>query len=192
MARRSLVAAEKKALRDGSLIVFIDESGFYLLPRVTRTYAPRGETPIIKALLSYNQLSMMSGITMCGRLYTLTRKRALNSGDSVRFLKHLRSRTQSKLLVIWDGSPIHPKEVSAFMAAGGASDIQLEPLPAYAPDLNPTEGVWQHFKHVELRNVSCKSLERLRQELNLAILRLRSKPHLIKSFFGGAGLLIKS
>jgi hypothetical protein len=62
----------------------------------------------------------------------------------------------------------------------------------YAPDLNPDEGVWQYLKNVELRNVSCKDLKHLRQELQLAIMRLRNKPQLIQSFFGQAGLPIKS
>lgn len=62
----------------------------------------------------------------------------------------------------------------------------------FAPDLNPAEGVWHHLKNVELRNVSCQDLYHLRHELNLAIMRLRSKPRLIKSFFAGAGLPLKN
>lgn len=172
--------------------MFIDESGFYLLPGLVRTYAPQAQTPIIKTLLSYDHLSVMSGITMDGRLLTLTRKRALTSMESVRFLKHVKHQRQSKLLVVWDGSPIHRKEVTRFMADGGAKHIQLEQLPAYAPELNPAEGVWQHLKHVELRNVCCKDLSHLGRELHLAMMRLRSKPHLIRSFFAGAGLSIKT
>jgi transposase len=172
--------------------VSIDEAGFYLLPGLVKSYAPRGRTPIIKSFLTYDHLSVMSGITMAGNLYTLMRERALNSRDSVRFLKHLRRKINSKLMVVWDGSPIHRKEVTQFMQAGGARDIYLEQLPAYAPDLNPDEGVWQQLKNVELRNVSCKDLAHLRCELSLAIQRLRSKPRLIQSFFAGAGLSIKS
>jgi len=78
------------------------------------------------------------------------------------------------------------------MAEGGAKYIHLEPLPAYAPDLNPDERGWQHLKHLELRNVSCPDVRHLRDELSLAIMRLRSKPRLIKSFFAGAGLPIKN
>lgn len=192
LAHRSLAGVEKKARQDRLTIVFIDESGFYLLPGVVRTYAPRAQTPIIKTLLSYAHLSVMSGITMDGHLLTLTRKRALTSVDSVRFLKHVKYQRQSKLLVIWDGSPIHRKEVTRFMADGGAAYIHLEQLPAYAPELNPAEGVWQHLKHVELRNVCCKDLSHLGRELTLAMMRLRSKPHVIRSFFAGAGLSIKT
>lgn len=74
------------------------------------------------------------------------------------------------------------------MAEGGAERIHLEPLPAYAPELNPDEGIWQHLKHVELRNVCGQSLPELRGELERAIARLRRKPHIIRSFFTEAGL----
>jgi hypothetical protein len=63
-------------------------------------------------------------------------------------------------------------------------------LPAYAPDLNPDEGAWQHLKHVELRNVCCLNLGHLHHQLDLATLRLRRKPHVILSFFAGAGLAL--
>lgn len=66
--------------------------------------------------------------------------------------------------------------------------VQLEKLPAYAPDLNPDEGVWQHLKHVEMRNLYCTDLHHLSVELNLAVKRLHKKPSLIQSFFVGAGL----
>ncbi len=167
----------------------MDESGFYLLPAAVRSYAPCGETPILKVFQTRDHLSVMSGVTPQGWLFTMTRYDALNGSDSVRFLKHLLSQTERKLLIIWDGSPIHRNiDVRTFLANGAAKQIHLERLPAYAPDLNPDEGTWQHLKHVELRNVCCFDLHHLHQQLNLAILRLRRKPHLIKSFFARAGL----
>jgi transposase len=172
--------------------VFIDEAGFYLVPGLVRTYAPRGETPILSSFQTYDHLSIMSGVTMGGKLYTLVRDTALTSLESVVFLKHVRRETKSKLLVIWDGSPIHHREVTTFMENGGARYIHLEQLPPYAPELNPDEGVWEQLKNVEMRNLSCKDLNHLRIELNLAINRLRSKPRLIQSFFAGAKLSIKS
>jgi transposase len=187
-----MAAAEKKALKNGLIILFIDEAGFYLLPARVRTYAPRGQTPILRTLLSYDHLSVMSGITITGQLYTLTRSRALTSRDSVSFLRHVRRQVKQGLMVIWDGSPIHRREVTQFMATEEAKDISLEQLPSYAPDLNPDEGVWQHLKYVELRNVCCKNLDHLHRELKLAIMRLRNKPHIVRSFFDGAGLPLET
>jgi transposase len=66
--------------------------------------------------------------------------------------------------------------------------IHLEPLPAYAPDLNPVEWLWKHLKKVELRNLTCLDLEQLHMELHLAIGRVRQRPNLVRSFFAGAQL----
>jgi hypothetical protein len=56
----------------------------------------------------------------------------------VEFLKALLEQFEGKLLVIWDGAPIHrSKNVKEFLAEGGARRLQLERLPGYAPELNP-------------------------------------------------------
>jgi hypothetical protein len=99
--------AQKKARIEGRTIVFVDESGFYLLPGLVRTYAPCGQTPVLRSVYPRDHVSVMSGITMDGRLYTLVRNDALDSLDSVVFLKPLLPHVSEKLLVIWDGSPIH-------------------------------------------------------------------------------------
>ena len=134
----------------------------------------------------------MAGVTPAGKLYTLVRQEALSSSDSVVFLKHLLVQTGKKLLVIWDGSPIHRwGAVREYLAEEGAKRVHLESLPGYAPDLSPLDqGCWQHLKHVEMRNLSCLDLEELHLELHLAIGRLRQKPHLIRAFFAAAGLHI--
>ena len=134
----------------------------------------------------------MSGITMDGRFYTLVRDDALDSLDRVIFLKHLLPHVSEKLLVIWDGSPIHKGHVRTFLAEGGARLIHLEQLPPYAPDLNPGEGVWQHLKHVEMRNLCCVNVRHLRSELGLAIKRLRRKPYVLTTFFAQAGLSVEA
>ena len=181
----------KKARLEHRIIIFVDESGFYLLPAIVRTYAPRAHTPVLRVIQTNDHLSVMSGITPQGRLFTMIRNQALNGSDSVHFLNHLLQQIECKLLVIWDGSPIHRNQyVKEYLAEGAAKQIHLEQLPPYAPDLNPDEGVWDHLKYVELRNVCCSDLNNLHQELLLAIRRLRHKPELILSFFARAGLTI--
>ena len=125
---------------------------------------------------------------MDGRLYTMVRDEALDSLDSMVFLKHVLPHVSGKLLVIWDGCPIHTGQVRSVLAAGAAQQIHVEQLPPYAPDLNLDEGVWHQLKHVEMRHLCCRNLAQLRSELGLAIRRIRRKPHLIPSSFTGAGL----
>ena len=171
-----MAVPEKKALKEDRTIVFCDQSGFYLLPAVVRTYAPVGKTPILHENLTRDHLSAMSGITLDGKLYMIEQERAFKSKDVVRFLKHLMRQIGGKLLVIWDGSPIHRgRTVKNFLSSGAASRLQLEQLPGYAPDLNPDEGVWKHLKCVELKNLCCQSLSELKGELRKAKKRLRHK-----------------
>jgi transposase len=158
----------------------VDQSGFYLLPAVVRTYAPIGQTPILHERLSRDHLSVMSGITLEGKLLMVEQERAFKGPDVVRFLKHALGQMSGKLLVIWDGSPIHrSKVVKAFLKSGAAARLQLEQLPGYAPELNPDEGIWKHLKYVELKNVCCRDLSELRRELRKAKERLRHKKHVI-------------
>jgi transposase len=171
---------QKRALKEDRTIVFCDQSGFYLLPMVVRTYAPVGKTPILHEHLSRDHLSAMSGITLEGRLYMLEQERAFKGEDAVRFLKHLMRQIPGKLLVIWDGSPIHRGgAVKEFLSSGAAHRLKLEQLPGYAPDLNPDEGIWKHLKYVELKNVCCQSISELKIELRKAKERLRHKRDVI-------------
>lgn len=183
-------ALRRKAAHERRTLVFVDESGFYLLPGVVRTYGPRGRTPVIDKWLSRDHLSVMAGFTPEGKLYTLVRPESLSSSHSVLFLEHVLRQTGRRLLVIWDGSPIHRwGAVREFLSGPLGKKVQVETLPGYAPDLSPwDEGGWHHLKHVELRNLSCMDLDELHLELHLAIGRLRQKPQLIRRFFAAAGL----
>ena len=112
----------------------------------------------------------------------LVQERPDKSPDIVRFLKHLLRHIPGKLLVIWDGAPIHRGQpVKDFLAQGGARRIHLEQSPGYAPDLNPDEGIRNYLKRVELRNVCCENLAHLRHHLRLATARLRHKPTIIQA-----------
>jgi transposase len=182
----------RRARRERRTLVFEDESGFYLLPGVVKTYAPEGITPVLREKQTRDHLSVMGGMTPEGRVYTLVRQESLNGLHSIEFLLHLLRVAGDRLLVIWDGSPIHRRvEVKEFVA-GTRGRVWLEALPGYAPDLNPwDEGGWHHLKDVEMRNLVCRDLDELHQELDLAIGRLRQKPHLVRSFFAQAGLKLQ-
>lgn len=178
-----------QAGRERRVLVFVDEAGFYLLPGKVRTYGPKSQTPVVSVKLTRDHLSVMGGMTPAGRVYTLVRQESLNGLHTIEFLKHLGKVAGPRLLVIWDGSPIHRRgEVTEFVKTS-AGRIRIEQLPGYAPDLNPwDEGGWNRLKNVEMRNLACRDLEELHEQFHLALDRLRRKPKLIHSFFAQAGL----
>lgn len=168
-----------------------------MLPCVVRTWAPIGETPLLRTPCKYEHLSVASAVTMEGKLVTQVRENSFNGVAIVGFLRHLLREIPGKIVLIWDGASIHRcKEVKDFLKQGGAERLHLMRLPAYSPELNPDEGVWSRncsaiyarWLKRKLGNVCCSSLKELRYELRLAIQKLRHRPHILKSFFGLAGL----
>ena len=169
--------------------MFVDEAGFYLLPAVVATYAPVGETPVLRELFTRDHLSAISAVTPEGQLRMQVYEEAITGTQVVRFLEHLARRLPGgKFWIFWDGASIHhSREVQQFLAMAPAGRFRVEQLPGYAPDLNPDEGIWQYLKHVELRNVCCASLQHLRDALREAAIRLCTKPAIIQGCVREAG-----
>src|SRR3954451_9044594 len=69
---------KRQARKERRELVFVDESGFYLLPGVVKTYAPRARTPVVEEWQTRDHLSVMGGVTPRGKVYTLVRPRSLN------------------------------------------------------------------------------------------------------------------
>jgi transposase len=179
---------QSKAQEEERTIVYGDESGFYPLPFVARTYAPRGQTLVLRAPLTHDHLSVISGVTAEGRLVAHIQEQAFTGVTVVACLRQLLRRIRGKLTVMWDGAPIHRcNEVKHFLAAGAARRLQLERLPGYAPDLNPDEGVWNLLKRKELGNRCCPTLDDLRWELEGAIRRRQHKPRLLRACVAQCG-----
>ena len=156
-----------------------------------RTWAPCGQTPVLRVPLTRDHLSAISGITMDGRLFMQVRPASYNAAGVVGFLRVLLRKISGPILLIWDGSPIHrAHEIKDFLSRGSAKRLHLEQLPGYAPDLNPDEGIWNYLKRVELGNVCCQNLEHLQQEVIRARERLRHKRDIIRSCSRQCGYLL--
>jgi transposase len=178
----ALAGFRKKAADEGRTVVWVDQSGFYLLPHAVRTWAPCGRTPVLRVPLTRDHLSAISGITPDGRLFMQTQDHAYRSPDVVRFLRRLLRKVRGRLLVIWDGAPIHRGQpIKDFLRKGAAKRLHLEQLPAYAPELNADEGIWNDLKRVELGNLCSHDLAELTSALRRAKERLRHKRAVIQA-----------
>jgi transposase len=189
MARAALPRNRKKGAREGRTLVFVDEAGFYLLPAAVATYAPVGETPVLREVVTHDHLSAVSAVTPEGVLRMQVYEEAITGAHVVRFLKHLARRLPGgRFWIFWDGAPIHRSQVvKRYLATEPPDRFRIEALPGYAPDLNPDEGVWDRLKEDELANVSCLDLRELRAELRAATKRLQRQPEVVRGFFREAG-----
>ncbi len=66
--------------------------------------------------------------------------------------------------------------------------IEIEFLPAYAPELNPVEYIWGHWKQHEIPNFCPKDLVQLSQQARKALRRMRRRPTLVTAFWKQAKL----
>jgi transposase len=155
---------------------------------LVRTYAPRGKTPILKEYVSRDHVSAIGAITPDGRLFLKTYDHPISSFEVIAFIGQLQRQIHGKLLVIWDGAPIHrSKELKAYLSKGAARRIHLERLPGYAPDLNPKEWIWSYMKRVDLANVACDRLADLDKLIHCSKRRLQRNRPLVESFVRHVG-----
>jgi transposase len=189
LARRDLADPQKGAEAQPQRLFFIDASGFDPLPSVVRPDAPVGHTPILRDWWTRDHLSAIRAISPEGKRSFHGQDDAMNSEDVVAFLAHLRRDVPGRMVLIWDGSPMHRSHtIQAFLANGASQRLHLERLPAYAPELNPDEGFWPQLKGVEMRNLCCFNRRHLRDELRAAVTRVRRKPRILTGCFAGTGL----
>jgi transposase len=176
-----LACAQKKADDEDRHIVWIDQSGFYLLPHHVRTWARCRQTPVLRVPLTRDHRSAIGALSSDGRLFLQTQSGAYHSTEVVGFLRLLLRKISGKLLIIWDGAPIHRGQpIKDFLTRGAAKRLHLEQLPGYAPDLNPVEGIWAYLKCRELGNVCCRDFPELDLALRRAKERLRHKRHVLQ------------
>jgi len=175
---------QKKARDENRRLLYVDEAGFYLLVKLLRTWAKRGQTPVIQEGCRYTHLAAVSAISEDGQLYYRLQHESFKGATIVEFLKELLRHFNQNLLIIWDGSTIHrAHEVKQFLQHDNQGRIHLVQQPAYSPELNADEQVWAYLKCHELKNVCCKTLAELHQILSAAFERLKLKTETIQRFF---------
>lgn len=173
----------------GAHLVFLDESGFFLNPTVRRTWAPRGQTPRLRAWDRRDRISAISSISVSPKARRLNLQFDLlpdntnvRGEDIVAYLRKLRTELGERLTILWDGSQVHDRSklVRAFLAEH--PEIVTEPLPAYAPELNPEELVWAWTKYGRLGNLAANHTDWLRDYIIAELLYVKQHPGLMESF----------
>jgi hypothetical protein len=139
---------QRGALSRGAWICFLDESGVSLRPPVRRTWAPRGQTPILRHRGHWKRASM-AGICCYrpdgsrARLCFHTQPGSYNDLTLIGVLKQLRRFLRgAPATLVWDNLPSHHSRVMGAWLAGQRHWLAVEYLPGYAHDLDPVEGLW--------------------------------------------------
>jgi transposase len=150
---------QDKARAEGAHVVLIDEAGFLLAPLLRRSQAPRGQTPVCvqpgghRERVSAIAALSLSPVRQHVGLYFQTVPRGyVTAPAAAAFLEELLRHLRGKVIVVWDRGPIHKGPALRALLARHPR-LTVEYLPAYAPDLNPVEQLWNYLKYVELANL---------------------------------------
>src|SRR5437899_2430393 len=160
-----MASGKKNARRRKASIFFEDESGVSQRPSVRRTWAPKGETPVLIHAFNWSKMSIAAALGYRwdgrrGRLFFQTRRGSYNSESLIIFLKELRRELRGrKAVLVWDGLPAHKSRRMQAYLRQQRRWLRVEKLPGYAPDLNPVEPLWGNLKGQELAN-RCATLPR--------------------------------
>jgi DDE superfamily endonuclease len=191
------VAADSaNAQRRKACLVFFDESALSLTPNVRRTWAPRGQPPVLIHPFNWKKASMAAALCygVRGGGAQLCFHVTAGNYDTERLIEVLgglrRFLGGEKATLLWDGLPSHRSRAMGDWLATQRSWLVVERLPAYAPELNSVEGLWSSLKAVELANLTTPALGEVIDQAHRGIDRVRRTPHLAYSFLRHTGLSV--
>lgn len=150
MEEQELEEDKKNRQRLVAHLIFVDESGFQLTPCVRRTWAPVGQTPLIRHRFRNDRISMISGLSVSPRrqrlgLYGMFSRDNIRQPDVCLFLRHVLRHLRGQVIALLDNSNIHRGQPITDLCRR-LPRLHLEYFPPYAPEINPDEGVWGLLK----------------------------------------------
>lgn len=186
MGQERVAAGKKNASEQRAVIVFIDESAAMMAPHLQRTWAPRGRTPVFYQRGRHRaKVSIIAAVTVRDAFkrphlyFRLYPNGNIGKREVVAFLRQLRRQIRSRIILIWDRLSSHRSpEVVTYCSR---HRIQLELLPAYAPELNPVEYTWSYLKTKPLANFAPRELSALTHKTRSAARTMQRRPAIVQS-----------
>lgn len=173
----------RRAAEEGASIFFADEAGCRNDHQSGTTWAPIGETPVVKFTAKRESIGMVSAISMRGKISWMIFEGTMNSARFIEFLRELLQDVKGKVFLIVDNVKYHKSaEVNAWVEQHKGR-IELFFLPGYSPDLNPDEWVWKNVKNDHVARIVPDRPGHLYEIAEKALRLLRNTPEKIRSFF---------
>ncbi|MGM0345959.1 transposase [Streptomyces sp. Adlamb9] len=92
-------------------------------------------------------------------------------------------------MLVWDNVRLHLTRPQREFIEANADWLSVVQLPTYAPDLNPTEGVWSLVKR-DIGNFAAANLGEITRAAKGRLKKLQYRPHLIDGCLAGTGLVL--
>lgn len=173
--------------RNKGLVFYADESLISLIPYVGKTWSFPEDKPVVYVSgLRGQHVGVTAAVNQQGRMsFELTReKERFTSKVFIRFIKKMRAEYPKRFLsLIVDGAPTHKAKIVKSFVADNQKWLRLEILPAYSPELNPTEKSWRFLKTKKLNASAAKSKAELRKTVAKALRSTKKDHNKVAEFF---------
>jgi transposase len=194
--RRGLAGDQANAHTRKAWLCFLDESAVSLTPPVRRTWAPRGVTPVLRDRQRHRPKVSMVGL-LCyrpdgsaARLLFGFHRGSYDTATLVKVVTGLHAFLGgAPVNLVWDNLKAH-KSTAMREFLAHQDWLQVNYLPAYAPELNPVEGLWANVKGGELANRCCQTAEEVIATAQVGLIRVRRDGELPFSFLRRTGLAL--
>lgn len=171
-----------QAQKHKARIYFVDEAAFRSDAHRGTTWGKIGETPVVKDSGGRFGFKLISAVSARGDMHFDVIEDRMNSEKFIAFLKKLRADASCPVFVIADNARYHhSKKVQEFLKTQ-YGEIMMAFLPAYSPELNPDEQVWNHAK-ADVGKRSIQSKADMEKTILSAMRTIQEKIDLVKSFF---------
>jgi transposase len=175
------IAAAAKAA--GGTVLFCDEAGIRTDYHSGTTWAPVGQTPIVRGTGNRKSINMISAVSPRGKLHFSFVPGTVDSAAFIDYLKKLMHDIPGPIFLIVDGHGAHTAKATREFVRGTEGRLNLFFLPPYSPELNPDEWVWKNIKHDRVGKLVSRSIVEMRNGITEAISRLQTAAQFIRSFF---------
>lgn len=166
----------------GAEIYFVDEAGVRSDAHRGWTWGRIGETPVVRDSGGRFGLKVISAVTARGDMRFSFIEGKMNSARFIQFLKKLRKDAGRPIIVIADNARYHHSKETQKFIESETDNILMAFLPAYSPELNPDEQVWNHAK-ARLSKLPVYNAQGMKKCLTSILHSLQKQKSLIKSFF---------
>ena len=173
----------RRAKAEGAQIQWGDETGLSNQANYGRSFAPKGQTPVIRRTAKRHTTSLISTLTNRGTLRFMIYEGALNAGLFLTFLKRLVRSADRKVFLIVDHLKVHHATRITAWIADHQDRLELFFLPAYAPEHNPDEFLNNDVKQALGRRTVATDKTRLKTSLRRYMRRLQRQAEKIRAFF---------
>ena len=176
-------AIAKRAKAEGAVIYWGDETGISNQDQIGRSYAPRGQTPIIRRTARRITQSMISAVSNRGLMRFMLYQGALNADRFIAFLRRLIKDAAQKVFLIVDNLKVHHAAKVKTWASSHLHEIELCYLPAYAPDHNPDEYLNNDLKQKLRQQPQPGSKDEMLRGTRSVLRAIQRSPDRIRSYF---------